>query len=74
MADSDRVEQFNTKIPANLHKQIKAYCALAKVRIQDFTRDAFEDRLARLKQSERGTVEKVLDLRKVLDRGTRRQR
>jgi hypothetical protein len=56
--------QFNTKLPRDLQDRVKAYCALAHTRIQDFTRQALEEKLERVTRSNRFTSKNVLELRK----------
>jgi len=47
MSQADPLEQFNSRIPADLHRRVKLFCVASDVQIQDFTREAFEEKLAR---------------------------
>jgi hypothetical protein len=43
----DPLEPFATRIPADLHYRVNVFRALRQKSIQDFTREAFEEKLAR---------------------------
>ena len=47
-ADEELVN-FNTRLPDKLIIQMKLQCVLSKTRIQEFIRQAIEDRLKKLK-------------------------
>jgi predicted HicB family RNase H-like nuclease len=43
--DGRDLKQLNARIPLKLHREIKVYCAKKGISIQDFAKEAFQDKL-----------------------------
>ena len=52
--DEDRV-QWATRIPRDLHRQLKVHCVRSNVSVMDFVSKALKEGLARRRPSQRST-------------------
>ena len=48
--------QLATRIPKSLHHELKLYCVTHDIMLQQFVREAIEEKLARKRGPKKGTV------------------
>ncbi len=41
----ENLENFNTRLISDLHTEMKVYCAINRVKIQDFVNEAIKEKL-----------------------------